>query len=748
MDNKSKQTGLAGIGIMGKLFPGKSVRSIILSLMAGLFLTTGTYAQESKEAAMHRKAADLISQMTLDEKIGMMMNSTPGVERLGIKPYDWWNEALHGVARSGRATVFPEPIGLGATFDPEIVKKIGDIVSEEGRAKFDKAREMENYSRFTGLTFWAPNVNIFKDPRWGRGMETYGEDPFLTGTLGAAYVKGIQGDDPFYLKAAACAKHFAVHSGPESVRHSFNAVPSMKDLYETYLPAFEKLVKEADVEVVMGAYNRVFGESASGSEFLLTDLLRDKWGFDGHIVSDCGAIDDIFGGHHIARDAAEASAIAIKAGLNLECGSSFSSLKTAINRGLISEADIDNALEPLLMTQLKLGILFNDPDCPYYGIPASVIGSAEHFAVARQAAVESMVLLKNDNNLLPLRKDIRNVYVTGTAATDTYSMMGNYYAISDHYSTYLQGIVSKVSDGTNVNYKPAYTIVPTKDVNPGNYATAQAAQADYTIMFMGNNGTTEGEESDAISSASVGDRLSIDLPENQMSFFRSVARMRRSNNHLIVVLTGGSPINLQEIAAGADAVIMAWYPGQEGGDALAELLFGEKNFSGRLPITFPISSQELPDFSDYTMKGRTYKYMTGNTMYPFGYGLSYGSSQYGDLTILTKKPKLGKPVDVEIPITNTGNMERTETVQLYVSTPNAGQGAPYSQLVAFERVTLKPGESHTVHFTVTPDQMLEFQDDGNTKLLKGTYKITVGAASPTQRSEELGIPLKSVSIKL
>ena len=725
-----------------------TARTLILSLTAGLFLTMGAFAQDSKAAAMHKKAADLISQMTLDEKISMMMNSTPGVERLGIKPYDWWNEALHGVARNGRATVFPEPIGLGATFDPDLVRKIGDIVSDEGRAKFEKAREMENYNRYTGLTFWAPNVNIFRDPRWGRGMETYGEDPFLTGTLGSAYVKGIQGDDPFYLKAAACAKHFAVHSGPESVRHSFNALPSMKDLYETYLPAFEKLVKDADVEVVMGAYNRVFGESASGSTFLLTNLLRETWGFDGHIVSDCGAVDDIYGGHHIAKDAAEASAIAIKAGLNLECGNSFRSLKTAIERGLLTEDDIDKALEPLLMTQLRLGILFNDPDCPYYGIPASVIGSAEHYAVARQAAVESMVLLKNDNDLLPLRKDIQNVYVTGTAATDTYSMMGNYFGISDHYSTYLQGIVSKVSDGTNVNYKPAYTIVPTRDVNPGNYATAQAAQADYTIMFLGNNGTTEGEESDAISSPSIGDRLSIDLPDNQLSFFRKVVEMRGKNNHLIVVVTGGSPINLQEIAAGADAVIMAWYPGQEGGDALAELLFGEKNFSGRLPITFPISTRALPAFSDYTMQGRTYKYMAGNTMYPFGYGLSYGSSQFGDLSVLTKKPKLGNPIEFEIPVTNTGNVERTETVQFYVSTPNAGQGAPFSQLKAFQRITLRPGETRTVHFTVTPDQMEEFARDGSTKLLKGNYKFTVGAAAPTHRSEELGVPLKSVSVKL
>ena len=306
------------------------LRSAILPLVAVLFFAAGAYAQSPKEATMRQKAAQVISQMTLDEKISMMMNSTPGVERLGIKPYDWWSEALHGVARNGRATVFPEPIGLGATFNPALIWAIGNAVSDEGRAKFDIARSVGNYARYTGLTFWAPNVNIFRDPRWGRGMETYGEDPYLTGTLGTSYVKGIQGSDPFYLKAGACAKHFAVHSGPESTRHSFNAVPSLKDLYETYLPAFERLVKEGNVEVVMGAYNRVFGDSASGSKFLLTDLLRDTWGFDGHVVSDCGAIDDIYGGHHIAQDAAAASAIAIKAGLNLECGSSFLSLKAAI----------------------------------------------------------------------------------------------------------------------------------------------------------------------------------------------------------------------------------------------------------------------------------------------------------------------------------------------------------------------------------------------------------------------------------
>ena len=724
-----------------------TLRSIILSLMTGLFLTAGAYAQESKEAAMHKKAAEVIAQMTLDEKISMMMNSTPGVERLGIKPYDWWSEALHGVARNGRATVFPEPIGLGATFNPGLIWAIGNAVSDEGRAKFDIARSVGNYSRYSGLTFWAPNINIFRDPRWGRGMETYGEDPYLTGTMGTSYVKGIQGSDSFYLKAAACAKHFAVHSGPESTRHSFNAEPTLKDLYETYLPAFERLVKEADVEVVMGAYNRVFGDSASGSKFLLTETLRDKWGFDGHVVSDCDAINDIFGGHHIAQDAAAASAIAIKAGLNLECGSSFRSLKTAIDRGLLTEADIDKALEPLIMTQLRLGILYDDPDCPYYGVSPDVIASPSHFALARDAAAESMVLLKNDG-VLPLPKDIHNVYVTGTAATDTYSMMGNYFGFSDHYSTYLQGIISHVSIGTNVNYKPAYTVVPARDVNPGNYATAQAASADYTFMFLGNNGTTEGEESDAISSPSIGDRLSLDLPENQLQFFRNVSRLRTPNNKLIVIVSGGSPVNLQEIAQVADAIIMAWYPGQEGGDALAELLFGDRNFSGRLPITFPISTDALPEFDDYSMKGRTYKYMEGNIMYPFGYGLSYGSASYGNLTLLTQKPKLGDAVQVEIPVTNTGDYARSETVQLYVSTPNAGAGAPFSQLKAFERVNLQPGESRTVRFTITPEQMKEFQEDGSAQLLEGTYKITVGTAAPTQRTNELDAQLRTVSFNL
>ena len=716
-------------------------------LFLSMLLTFSSSAQD-KSAQMHQKAKDLISQMTVQEKIGIMVNHSEGVERLGIKPYDWWNEALHGVARNGKATVFPEPIGMGATFDTELIHSVGNAVSDEARAKYEAAQAVKNYNQYTGLTFWAPNVNIFRDPRWGRGMETYGEDPLLTGLMGTAYVTGIQGDDPFYLKAAACGKHFAVHSGPEIVRHSFDVSPSQKDLYETYLPAFEKLVRDAKVEVVMGAYNRVFGESASGSKLLLTDILRDQWGFQGHVVSDCGAVEDIYLNHKIAPDGAAAAAIALKAGLNLECGTTFFNLRSALDRGLITEADIDKALEPLLITWMKLGILFEDPDCPYYGIPASVIASEDHSALAHETAVKSMVLLKNENDVLPLKKSLKNMMIVGPAACNAYSLMGNYFGISGHYSTYLEGIANKVSNGTNINYKMGFPVAELKERNEGNYAISQAATADYTIIFMGNDGSTEGEESDALASPIAGDHTTLALPKSQMDFFRTVISQRVETNRLIVVITGGSPVELAEIEKSADAIIMAWYPGQAGGTALADLLFGDANFSGRLPITFPESSDALPAFEDYSMKGRTYKYMDSNIFYPFGYGLSFGSVEYGDVSMLTKKPKLGQPVEFEIPVSNTGDVAREETVQFYVSTPNAGNGAPFSQLVGFEKVNLKPGESKTVSFTLTPELMKEFQEDGSAVVLKGNYKFTAGSAAPSARTEELGIPLSSVSFKL
>ncbi len=716
-------------------------------IAATLAMALPAVAQE-KMQHMEQQASDIIGQMTLEEKFSQLMNETPGIERLGIEPYDWWNEGLHGVGRSGRATVFPQPIGLAATFSPERVREIGDAIATEARAKYAVARADNNYSRYTGLTFWSPNVNIFRDPRWGRGMETWGEDPFLTGTMGTAFVRGMQGDDPVYLKVAACGKHFAVHSGPEATRHSANVEPSQRDLWETYLPAFRTLVQEAGVEIVMGAYNRVYGESASGSRLLLTDILRKKWGFKGHIVSDCDAVTDIWKGHHIAKTEAEACAIAIKAGLNVECGSSFKALREALDQGLLSEADIDHALKPLMMTRLKLGILQKDPDCPYNHIGEEQIGSKEHIDLARKAAVEGMVLLKNERGALPIDKHIHTLFVTGAGAADAFWLMGNYFGISDRYCTYLQGIVSKVSNGTAVNYRPG-CLENAPTLNTINWAVGEAAGAEKTIVVMGNNGNLEGEEGEAIDSE-WGDRVSLSIPESQMDYLRQICRRKKEG--VIVVLTGGSPVDVREVCQLADAVVMAWYPGQEGGYALADVLFGDANFSGRLPVTFPADGDRLPPFDDYSMQGRTYKYMTDNVWFPFGYGLSYGNVKYAAMQVNANGRGLQIPsertLDVSLTLTNDSPWDVTETPQVYVSAPGAGVTAPLQQLVAFQRVTVKAGGRETVTFAIPLERLATVQADGTSKLLKGEYTVTAGAAAPSPRSKDLAIESLTQTISL
>ncbi|MBQ6062696.1 MAG: glycoside hydrolase family 3 C-terminal domain-containing protein [Prevotella sp.] len=713
------------------------MKHLLITLM--LTATISTSAQDGQNR-LAQQATDIISQMTLEEKFTQLMNETPGIPRLGIEPYDWWNEALHGVARDGRATVFPQPIGLGATFDPALAKEIGDAIATEGRAKYVVARKNNNYSRYTGLTFWSPNVNIFRDPRWGRGMETYGEDPFLTGTMGTAFVQGMQGNDPVYLKAAACGKHYAVHSGPEATRHTVNVEPSRRDLWETYLPAFQMLVQKGKVEIIMGAYNRVYGESASGSKFLLTDILRKQWGFQGHIVSDCGAVTDIYEGHRIAKTEAEACAIAIKAGLNVECGTTFKAMKEALAQHLITEADIDRALMPLMMTRLKLGILQPDDNCPYNHVGEEVIGCERHIALARQAAVESMVLLKNDG-VLPLKKDIHTLFVTGAGAADAFWLMGNYFGISDRYCTYLQGIVSKVSNGTAVNYRPGVMeSAPTR--NSINWAVDEAAGAEYTVVVMGNNGNLEGEEGEAIDSER-GDRDGIGLPESQMKFLRDIRARKHSG--VIVVLTGGSPVDVREISQLADAVIMAWYPGQEGGYALGDLLFGDANFSGKLPVTFPADGDKLPPFEDYSMKGRTYKYMSDNVFYPFGYGLSYGKVDYANLRVTADKKK---GATVQVTLANHSSWPITETPQVYVSAPNAGFTAPIQQLAAFQRVALMPGESKEVQFDVPIGRLMTVQEDGSSKLTRGEYLFTVSNAAPSARNKDLDVSALSLQVHI
>ena len=710
-------------------------------MVAALMVAATPVMAQPKLEQLEQEANALIEKMTLEEKFSQLMNETPGIPRLGIEPYDWWNEGLHGVGRSGRATVFPQPIGLAATFNADLVKHIGDAIATEARAKYVVARRNKNYARYTGLTFWSPNVNIFRDPRWGRGMETWGEDPFLTGTLGTAFVRGMQGDDPVYLKVAACGKHYAVHSGPEATRHEANVEPSKRDLWETYLPAFEMLVKEGKVEIIMGAYNRVYGESASGSKLLLTDILRQQWGFKGHIVSDCGAVTDIFSGHHIAKTEAEACAIAIKAGLNVECGTSFRALKEALDQQLLTEDDINRALKPLMMTRLKLGIIHDDPDCPYNHVGEEQIGSAEHISLARQAAVEGMVLLKNERGALPIDKNIHTLFVTGAGAADAFWLMGNYFGISDRYSTYLQGIVSKVSNGTAVNYRPG-VLENTPTRNAINWAVDEAAGAEKTIVIMGNNGNLEGEEGEAIDSER-GDRESISIPASQMDFLRQICRRKKQG--VIVVLTGGSPVDVREVCQLADAVVMAWYPGQEGGYALGDVLFGDANFSGRLPITFPEDGDRLPPLADYSMRGRTYKYMTDNIYFPFGYGLSYGHVDYTDMQVKADR-KAG--VTLSLTLTNNSDHAVSETPQVYISAPGAGTTAPLQQLVAFSRVTVEPGQTLSTRFDIPAERLMTVQEDGSRKLLKGEYTVTVASAAPSPRSEALGVQALSAKVKL
>lgn len=652
---------------------------------------------------LRARAATLVSQMTVAEKISQLRHEAPAIERLWVPEYNWWNEALHGVARNGRATVFPEPIGMAASFDPELVEEVAAAISDEARAKYAASVAAGNRGIYAGLTFWSPNVNIYRDPRWGRGIETWGEDPYLSGTMGVAFIRGMQGEDPVYLKTAACAKHYAVHSGPEALRHTFNACPSKKDLRETYLPAFEMCVKEGKVEAVMSAYNRVYGESASASKYLLKDILRGEWGFKGHIVSDCGAVCDIWSGHKIVKTPPEAAARAVRAGLTFECGPCFKYLGEALERGLVTEEEIDDALVTLFTTRFRLGIMGADPECPYNTPPdASCICGERHRDIARRIARESMVLLKN-NGVLPLDAKRGKYNVVGAGATDIYALMGNYYGISSSYVTYLEGIVSHLDPGVRCNYNPGYCY------GGGASSGRIEGDGDTVILVLGNTNAYEGEENETIASEANGDRVSLALPKEQVKCFRLLRRYRAKGKRLITVITGGGPVELKEIAEGSDAVVLAWYGGEEGGNALADLLFGMSDFTGRLPVTFPETAADLPPFDDYSMSGRTYRYQTRGVMFPFGHGLSYAAFAAGSPSALSD----GKGgLRVTVPVSNVSARDGVSVVQLYVSTPGAGKGAPLKSLVAFSRVALKSGEKKIVSFVVDGERLVEYDENG------------------------------------
>jgi len=675
---------------------------------------------------------DLLSRLTVSEKISQLSSGSPAIPRLDVPAYDWWNESLHGVARAGRATVFPQAIGLAATFDPELLTRIASVIGDEARAKHHAAARAGFRERYRGLTFWTPNINIFRDPRWGRGQETYGEDPYLTARLGTAYVRGLQGDDPRYLKAAACAKHFVVHSGPEADRHHFDAVANAKDLTETYFPAFKALVK-AGVETVMCAYNRTNGEPCCGSRTLLVDLLRGSWGFQGHMVSDCGALDDFDTGHKVTRDRAESTALALKSGTDLAC-TDYSALNEALKRGLVTEADIDAALTHLLRTRFKLGLFDPDERVPYAQIPTSAIGSEPHRRLAREAAVKSLVLLKNQDGVLPLRKDLRKVYVTGPLAADAFVLVGNYHGLNEDLATVVEGVLSKVSPATTVEYRQGALLDSPVQDTIDRY-TGTARDSEVTIAVLGISNLIEGEEGAAIASKYRGDRLELGLPASQLELLKA---LRKAAKKLVVVLMGGSPIATPEIHELADAVLFVWYPGEEGGRAIADVIFGDASPSGRLPITFPRSADQLPPFADYSMVGRTYRYMKEEPLYPFGFGLSYSSFRYGPLELAKKTVKPGEATSARTTLTNTGGVVADEIAQLYVSVLSAPVRVPLASLCGMRRLRLEPGESKVVEFSVEP-AMLGFVDEAGKEQTKpGSFRLTVGGASPGARPLALG----------
>jgi len=685
---------------------------------------------------LEKRLDDLIGRLTLEEKASQMVYFSASIPRLDIPAYNWWNECLHGVARAGEATIFPQPIGMAATFDEELIFQIAGVISDEARAKYNLAVAKERRGKYQGLTFWSPNINIFRDPRWGRGMETWGEDPFLTGVMASAFVKGLRGDHPRYLKTAACAKHFAVHSGPEKERHHFNALVSEKDLFETYLPAFRDVV-EAGVDGIMCAYNRTNDEPCCGSPRLLKTLLREELGFKGHILTDCGALNDIHLHHQVTANALESVALAVKNGVGLDCGVTFLQIPEAVQKGLVSEEEVDRALRPLLETRFSLG-LFDPPAMnPYNAIPASVIHSQEHKLLSRKAAVESVVLLKNRNHLLPLSKDIKSVFVTGPIAADADVLLGNYYGMSDELVTFLEGFIGKVEQGISLRYWHG-VLLNQPNIRPPKH-TWFAKEHDLTIAFLGMSPLLEGEEEAAIASPGDGDRFDLSLPEGQLNYLRKL-RESAGQKPIVVVLTGGGPQELSEVHELADAVLFAWYPGEQGGNAVADILFGDAVPSGRLPVTFPMSAQQLPHFDNYSMEGRTYRYMKEEPMYPFGFGLSYTTFSYSDLRFSKEKICAGESFSVFVKVKNRGEKPGDEVVQLYISETEASYRTPFYSLKSFRRVHLAPGEEKELSFLVDSNMMESIDDEGHTRLMEGKRKITVGGSSPHRRSLELGAP--------
>jgi beta-glucosidase len=852
---------------------------IISICFSGILFAQESLSYKNPGLSIEKRVDDLVSRMTLEEKVSQMVYNSPAIKHLEIPEYNWWNEALHGIARNGIATVFPESIGLAATWDTNLMYRAATVISDEARAKYNKALRRNERGTYQGITLWSPNINIFRDPRWGRGMETYGEDPYLTGEMGLRFVKGLQGNDPRYLKTIATPKHFAVHSGPEPERHTFNAIISDYDLRETYLPHFKKCIVEGKAYSIMCAYNRFRGDACCGSDLLLKEILRDEWGFKGLIVSDCWAVPDMYDTHKIVKSLEEAASVAVKAGTDLECGNSYPLLSNAIKLGIIKESDIDTSVKRIFTARFKLGMFDPPENVPYSRL--NVVNTKEYKATALKAAEESIVLLKNKNNLLPLKKDIKTIAVLGPNANDVEVLLGNYNGFPSNPVTPLQGIRAKLKN-TKVIYergcdlaenlpsfeiiqnsflyisidkrqngllgeyfnnrdfigKPAFKRIdkkidfawwdgaPDPNFDPDNYgvrwsgvlmpeksgmyalggygfngfkiyfedsllvqfdgefdpvktykyvnltagkaykikiefykkmrysfmqliwevpdndlekkAIEAAMKSDLVIMIMGLSPRLEGEEMKVdVSGFKGGDRLTLDLPDTQRKFIKKIYTVGKP---IVLVLLNGSALSINWENENIPAIVEAWYPGQAAGTAIANVLSGDYNPAGKLPVTFYKSVNQLPAFDDYSMANRTYRYFKGEPLYPFGFGLSYSSFAYKNLRLLKNEINSGDSTVVSVDVINSGELKGEEVVQLYIKAEKDTQ--VIKTLKGFKRITLNPHEMKTLKFQITPENLSRWIDGKGFSIEPGTYTLFVGSSSSEKDLKKIGLMVK------
>ena len=701
------------------------------------------------------RVADLVSRLSLKEKVLQMQNDAPAIERLGIPAYNWWSECLHGVARNGIATVFPQAIGMAATWDPDLIYQEADVISTEARAKYYECSSKGQRGIYQGLTFWSPNINIFRDPRWGRGQETYGEDPFLTGRIGLAFVKGLQGNDPRYFKVIATAKHYAVHSGPEPDRHSFDAWCSERDLYETYLPAFETLIRYGKAYSVMGAYNRFWSEPCTASDLLLDKILRKKWGFTGYVTSDCGAIWDIYHGHKLQPDSVRASVLSVKAGCDLTCGDEYTSLVAAVSKGYISESEIDVSLKRLFTARFRLGLFDPDSLVPWSKIKPSDNNTPEHDRLALKVAEESMVLLKNDKHTLPFGKSVKNIAVIGPYADRLSVLLGNYCGKPTAPITILSGIREVAGNKAEVLYAKGVdgledAAVKSQEKSGKPTATVSAAdlesqalqidgKADVIVFVGGISPYLEGEEMDVkIPGFSGGDRTSLDLPANQTNILKKLSWLGKP---IVLVLTNGSALAVNREAMDIPAILEAWYPGQQGGKAVAEVLFGLYNPAGRLPVTFYTSADELPPFTDYSMKGRTYRYYTRTPLWPFGYGISFSKFTYQEASADKGTYSSADTIRLTVKVKNEGPFNGDEVVQIYCSKKDSKYDRPIRALCGFQRKNIGNAAVENLVIKVALNDLRIYDPERQDYIVEtGPYELLVGPDSAT--------PLLTVNIEI